>query len=193
MTLNSKGFTLLETMIVVSVLLITVGVAGDLVISLVRGQNKSKVLGEIEQNGNYALARISYDLKNARSVSISSGPSTQIIIADQNNVSIRYRFTSSSNSGVLGCVIGTSGCTGVLTRTIGEGAEVPMTNYDSVAGVNVVSTNNASYFEELSVSPPIVRVYMTIKQGVATVNALNKSTQASEVFDTSVVLLSTNQ
>ena len=47
---KQKGFTLVELLIVVSIIIIVVGVTGDIILSLVRSYSKTQITNEIEQN-----------------------------------------------------------------------------------------------------------------------------------------------
>ncbi len=185
MKLNRLGFTLVELLVVVSVILISVGIAGELIISVIRSYNKTKVLNEIEQNGNYLLAKIAYDLKSAKSVvSFDTTSWKTFTITDSNGTQIIYTIARVDSSGAS-C---TSSCTGTVTRQYGGGSIDPMTNYDFVEGVDV--DYNTSFFTRTSTSPDptTVRLQFTIKQGPDSLNSLSKSLQASTTFDTSVVM-----
>jgi prepilin-type N-terminal cleavage/methylation domain-containing protein len=61
--INQKGFTLLELLIAISLLAITAGVTGDIILSLVRSYNKTKITNEIEQGGNAALSKLEKELR----------------------------------------------------------------------------------------------------------------------------------
>ena len=66
---EQKGFTLLELLIVIALLTITVGVTGDIILSLVRSYSKTRVTNEVEQTGNLAMSKIEKEFRAALSVS----------------------------------------------------------------------------------------------------------------------------
>lgn len=183
-----KGFTLVELLIVVSILLISVGVAGDLIISVIRSYNKTRVLNEIEQNGNYVLAKLTYDLRNAKSVSISGSNTLTLTETDSNNTSVTVIYTIQNVTGT-----GSSSCTtGTVTRQYGSNSAEPMTNIDCSDGVNVNTTTSLFSFDSAT-SPITVRIKLDTKQGPSSLNANSKSLQANVVFETSVVALGASQ
>src|SRR3990167_7935536 len=94
------------------------------IISVIRSYNKTKVLNEIEQNGNYLLAKIAYDLKSAKSL-VSFDPGGKIItITDSAGIEVVYKIEKVDIFGALGCI---SSCTGTVTRKYGAGDVEPMT------------------------------------------------------------------
>lgn len=186
MKFNRLGFTLVELLVVVSVILISVGVAGELIISVVRSYNKTKVLNEIEQNGNYLLAKIAYDLKSAKSVGNFDVNGKTFTITDSDGKEILYTIELVDSSGSTGC---TSNCIGTVTRKYDTSlTRDPMTNYDFVEGVDIDYAS--SLFTESSTAPETIRMQFTIKQGPDSLNSLSKSLQATATFDTFVVMRS---
>ncbi len=175
--MTRRGFTLIELLIVVSIVLIAVGVAGELIISIIRSYNKTRILNEIEQNGNFAITKISYDLKNAVSLDTSL-PSNSIQVTDQSGNTILYEVKNVSG-------------TGAITRSVNAGTSEPMTNNDLVEGVNV--TCNGNCFEQVSLTPLTVRVSFDMKQGPSSLNNNSKSLQSLLTFDTIVVMRGASQ
>ena len=89
-TTASGGFTLVELLLVISLLTITVGVSSDIIIQITRGYNKAQISNEIEQNANFMLLKLEKELRNARIV--SSVQPTRLEFADRNNQTIIYRL-----------------------------------------------------------------------------------------------------
>lgn len=56
---NSEGFTLIELIVVIVVLIAVGTVITGILVSALRGSNKSKAINNLETNGNYATAQIS--------------------------------------------------------------------------------------------------------------------------------------
>lgn len=65
----NKGFTLVELLLVVALLTISVGITGDILLTLVRSFSKTQVLTEIEQQSNFVSLKLEKELKSASSVS----------------------------------------------------------------------------------------------------------------------------
>ncbi len=65
---SSGGFTLVELLVVVSLIIIVVGVSGDIIVSLIRSYNKTQITSEVEQNANFVMAKLEKELRNASSV-----------------------------------------------------------------------------------------------------------------------------
>lgn len=62
---SQAGFTLLELLIAISLLAITAGLTGDIILTLVRSYNKIRITNEIEQTGNVALSKLEKELRVA--------------------------------------------------------------------------------------------------------------------------------
>lgn len=63
--LNSEGFTLVELLASIIVFVAVGAVVAGIVTSSLRGSNKTNVIENIRQNGNYNLAQISKNIKYA--------------------------------------------------------------------------------------------------------------------------------
>ena len=65
-----KGFTLIELLVVIVILSIIAGVSSSIFLSVIRSNNKSNIVNEIQQNGNYILQTLEGSLRNARSITV---------------------------------------------------------------------------------------------------------------------------
>lgn len=65
---NINGFTLIEIMVVISIFAIIAVVGGNLFFSILKGATKSKTMESVKQNGNYALAAMERNIRNARKI-----------------------------------------------------------------------------------------------------------------------------
>lgn len=126
-----KGFTLVEILVVVSLILISIGIAGDLIVSVTRSYSKTRAYNEIEQNGNYVIAKLTYDLKNATTVSQTA----------TNNVTVNttygsFTYTIQSLTSCSGYSVNT-----ITRRVLPSGTATKMTNDACTEGVHINSTN----------------------------------------------------
>jgi prepilin-type N-terminal cleavage/methylation domain-containing protein len=64
---RSKGFTLVEILAVLGIIVTVGGIAGAIIFSSLRASNKANDLERIRQNGNFALSKISRTILYAKS------------------------------------------------------------------------------------------------------------------------------
>lgn len=75
--MNKKGFTLVELLIVIGLIGITVGVTGDIILTLIRSYSKTQATTDVERVASFAVGKIEKEFKNATSVtSVSSNSIT---------------------------------------------------------------------------------------------------------------------
>lgn len=67
--MKNKGFTLIELVLIIGLLVLTVGVSGDIIITLIRSYNKTQVMNEIEQSADFVLLKLEKELRSSESVS----------------------------------------------------------------------------------------------------------------------------
>lgn len=139
-----KGFTLVELLLVISLLTISVGATTTIMVSIARSYNKTQVANELEQNANFVTLKIDKELRTASSVSAPSPISlsgTSLVFIDKNGVSVNY---SVSNGAVY------------------RGTSV-VTNNDSKNGTSVTCPV-AGCFTLISSSPTVIRINMIFAQ-----------------------------
>ena len=75
-TLNAirfeRGFTLVEVLIVLTILLVIGSIIGTILFSSLRGANKTNTLSAVRQNGNYAITQISKIVRSANEYELST-------------------------------------------------------------------------------------------------------------------------
>ncbi len=180
---RNKGFTLVEILVVVSIILISVGVAGDLIVSVTRSYNKTRILNEIEQNGNYVIAKITNDLKNATSVTISSG-ALQIVNASGQTIS--YRIQSNTCSGTNVSYVSRR----VVTTSPASDVTGKMTSDGCRDGINVTSSSPFAINTILGTGVQYVSVTLSFSQVGS--YAATSQYAATQSFTTYVTLRSGN-
>ena len=67
---NSYGFTLVELLLVITLIAISVGVTSDVLMSLIKSYNKTTVINDIEQQANFVGLKLEKELRNASNVSV---------------------------------------------------------------------------------------------------------------------------
>lgn len=65
---KTNGFTLIETLVVISLMGIILVGGGGLFFNIMKGASKAEVEKEVKQNGNYAMAIMERMIKNSRGV-----------------------------------------------------------------------------------------------------------------------------
>lgn len=93
-----KGFTLLEMIVVMAVLIIMVAVLSQIFSNTLRGTNKAQVLASIKQNGQSVLEVIDKTIRQADKV-ICYSPSA--IITFQNGTYTKFAFIDSVSTSPL--------------------------------------------------------------------------------------------
>src|SRR3990167_7157761 len=73
------GFTLVELLIVVALVIISAGVTSDIILTLIRSYNKTRISNEIEQNGNFVILRLERELRDASNVDTTQSSSTKLV------------------------------------------------------------------------------------------------------------------
>lgn len=91
---ESKGYTIVELLAVVAILVIISGVVTGILYSTLRGSNKSRISTDITQNGNYAISVIAASIIDARSVTQVGGVNISDCTASPSGTSITLRRIS---------------------------------------------------------------------------------------------------
>ncbi len=139
---SDVGFTLIELLISVSLLAIAMGIASDLIITLVRTYTKTQAFNDIEQTVNFVFLKLQNDLKSSNSATITPGGD---LVLSRNGQTIIYSLSDDDPPQLL--------------RN-----DTPLLNTSSGIGdVHVRCIDNC--FELLSTNPTTVKVSMEFYQG----------------------------
>ena len=141
-----KGFTLVELLISVGLVLIIGTIGTSVIASILRSYNKAHIINEIEQNGNYVLSLMESQIRNARSVSPTDTTTQTLTVTSQGGSSSTFYIIDSGGTGV-----------------VRKDTEV-LTNNDLVSGVDVDTTLSQSYFEVSGTTPPTVKIVLRLTQ-----------------------------
>ncbi len=162
--MNQKGFTLVELLVIITLLAVTAGVTADIVLTLVRSYNKTRVTNEVEQVGNFAITKIEKELRSATSVvSPSIGASSNSICfltkIGNNDRSVQYVVDPVSGLLRRSEFTNSSGCTG---GTVPAGTD-PVFSVGQ-GGVRISGASANSAFTRLSTSPDVVKIKFEFTQ-----------------------------
>ena len=97
-----KGLTLVELLIVLVLIALVSGVAGNIIGIILRADSKTSVASQVQKNGDYVITQFSNTIRNAQSfiaVSTSSTPDCRIAPPDIKNTSCVY--TDGDTTGAL--------------------------------------------------------------------------------------------
>ncbi len=155
-----NGFTLVELLVVVGLVLIIGTVGTSIITSVLRSYNKASIINEIEQNGNYVLSLMESQIRNAKSVSPTSGTTQTLEVTPQEG----SKFTFSITGGV-----------------VQKDSEI-LTNNDPNSGVEVVAAD--SHFT-VSGNPQVVTIVLKLRQASSITRV---DYQAETTLQTTVVV-----
>jgi len=152
---QNDGFTLVELLLVVALTSLAVGVTGDILITLIKGYNKSTVINEIEQNANFVSQKLNKELRNATQITqldptgasppLQGETGNEITFTDRNGITINYKVLN-----------------GVMTRNYDGGGDAALTLNSPPNGVTVSCT--VACFKLLEDSPQVVQISIIIEQ-----------------------------
>ncbi len=141
-TTSDVGFTLIELLISVSLLAIAMGIASDLIITLVRTYTKTQAFNEVEQTVNFVFLKLQNDLKSANSATVTS---VGALVLSRDGQTITYSISDDDPPQLL--------------RN-----DIPL--LDTSSGIGDVHVRCVdSCFELLSTNPTAVKVSMEFYQG----------------------------
>ena len=139
----NKGFTLIEMIVVIALLLLILMVSIELNNSIIKGSMKSEITKDLKQSGNYALSVMDRAIRNANGIESCTTNMTSISLSNNDGSVASYTFTAdniaSSGANLLG------------------------------SGYTIVTPGDASSFNCVSTegSPPIVTIKFTLEKGSA--------------------------
>lgn len=91
---SKKGFTLVEMIVVIGITAVLGVIFTNTLVQTLRSQNKTKVIGQVKQNGQIALDRISTEIRQAEKIVCinDTDTNTDTIAIFQNGSYKRFRF-----------------------------------------------------------------------------------------------------
>lgn len=96
LSLEKRGFTLIEMIIYMSVLSVFLVVLTDIFVSALDVQTESEATSAVYQNGHFLISRLMYDVNRAQSIAIpaSLGEETTSLQITINGISYTYSLSS---------------------------------------------------------------------------------------------------
>lgn len=163
---ENKGFTLIEILVVVALIIITVGVSGDIIVTLVRGYNKAKIVNEIETNANFVMMKLEKELRNGTHVEDVNGGSVGTCGRSIDFVKLEPDDSTSEIEYIIQA-------NGSITRQSIQpaGNTYTLTNADPVTGV-MADLSAPSQFCWISTNPDVVSINLVLRQTDVSGNAI---------------------
>lgn len=96
--LNKKGFTLVELLVVIIIMLIMGVIFTNILIESLRGRNKVNIINQVKQNGQVVLDNLSNEIRSAEKVvcvdkfGSPGGTPKDTIVIFKNGIFSQYRF-----------------------------------------------------------------------------------------------------
>lgn len=165
-TIVKRGFTIVELLVVIGIISIIGTIAADIFLNVSRSYNKASIITKIEQSGNIALSQMVGEIRNARSISPTSGTTSTLTISAADGGSV-----------IFSLVPPTSSANGYVARN-----GISLTDNAYVTGVNVTQLS----FTIVSGDPPSVSITLTMTQPLGVPSRVDF--QAQTTLQTSVSL-----
>lgn len=146
---NQKGFTLIELVVVISIISVTMGLATDMILSLTRAYVKTQINNELEQNSNFVFQKLEKELRTSTGTITVNGTKTQIDFTDVLGQPVVYKVEN-------GIVMRKSGVAGTFEY---------LTNDDPINGVYVACSQ--CFYLQPSATVNIVKLNMTFSQSLS--------------------------
>jgi len=194
---SNEGFTLVELLASVIVLVAVGSIIAGIVVSSLRGTNKTNTIESIRQNGDYALNQISKDIEYAlpfdgqnTGLSNDNGVTYDIIckgslnptptpITPYNLITVQSAVQSTNNA------ITKYNCSGSTSSTA-----VLSTNGASLVDANSVTLQNCSFncIQNKPTDIPIIKISFSLGSKTSNSPVLVENSSPPIVFETSITM-----
>lgn len=96
---SQKGVTIVELLLYMSILAVLLAILTSIFVSALDVQAESQATSSVEQDGNYILTRLAYDIHRAQSINIpeANGATTNYFQIAINGVNNTYSIDGNSN------------------------------------------------------------------------------------------------
>jgi len=101
--ISSKGFTLIELVLYMGILMILIGILSSIFTSIVDVQLESTATSSVNQDGRYLLSKLLYDVRSASSITSPPNPgdTASTMQITSNSIIYTYSLDSSNNLQVV--------------------------------------------------------------------------------------------
>lgn len=165
---TKSGFTLLEILVVLSIMGVILAIGVGVLSTVLKGEAKTSTVAEIKQNGNLVMDVMSYFIRNATEINSSPLCGSSLSLTQRDNSVVIFSLLPTDNLNYNNRIASNSSS---------------LTNGDIKTGVDVSSL---TFTCDTATSPPVVTVDFTLTQA-RKANA-TMGLGASEKFHTSVSL-----
>lgn len=191
---SGAGFTLIELLVVI-VVVIAIGMfVVSILISTLRGTNKTNALTVVRQNGNNAISQMSKTIRNAKSLNDPASCVSPPVLTPTLGPSDHISFTGQDGQIMTyACCMSTTGDSSTLI-SINEkftGGSCSSAQQSSLLDkTSVTLTNDCSFTcsQNSNIVSPSVKINFTLRSYTAGVGVLLQENSAIIPFQTSVVL-----
>ncbi len=168
---RSAGFTLVELLIVVSLIAITAGISGDIILSLVRSFTKTQITNDIEQAGSFVISKMEKEMRSATSITGGGNCASSITFVKDNSTGGADTITYSLNNGSM-------------FRSLNGGTSVALLD-QNLANVRVENGNDI--FCDIQDNPDVVRIRLVLEQA----SGAGVSVESKVVLEQTIVMRGT--
>ncbi|MDP2874214.1 MAG: type II secretion system protein [bacterium] len=168
---RNRGFTLIEILIVIALMAVLTGAGADLFVNSLKAYQKSQIMNQLSQNGNYVMSTVLNTARSADEISIDEETHSVLTITDE-DVQTVFRIKAGAQS------------VGVITKQVGGGTEETITNLSPTSGVDVVPGD--SRFDVTTNPPQTLTVTLKIRQAPNT--PLNRAYETAITLTNSVII-----
>jgi len=169
------GFTLIEILIVIALMAVLTGVGADLFVNSLKAYQKSQIMNQLSQNGNYTMSTILNIARNAKEVIITDNGKT-LEIKEQSSTSTYFKIKASPQDQRVG----------IITKKVGEGTEETITNSNPSSGIDI--DTGASSFEVTGGDGTPQTLTVTLRISQAPDTPINRAYETSITLTNSVII-----
>ncbi len=176
---KQKGYTLVELLAVTAIIVIVSGLIVGILYSTLRGGNKTRIISDVTQNGNYAISVIANTALNARSVTQVNGVPINDCTTLRQGTSIQFE-EENGNLITFACSLASQSIASTSGTTTNDLIDTSAVKVDPATCTFSCAQNNANPY-----SNPIIKIVFTVSQK-SNGNILENS--ATSTFNTSVTM-----